>query len=350
MEKKAGDCDDFATLAADLLRERGYTTRLVVVYMHKDVHVVCYVAEVNGYLDYNRRKNGAPLIKCGAGLADVAASVASSFKTDWRSVSEFSFHSTHKFLRQHLVGGRPRAVFVVMNDRFAEARSLRQACRAGNDRLENFFPKVLPHFPHHLVGKIRPHIKHRHHHSHQIQPRIDAPLPNLLDDPVNHRDPLQRVILALQRYHQRLHRRESVQGQNAQRRRTIHDHVIEPTGLHNGPYRLPEPQQVVLRPGQLNVRPAKIHLAGNNLQIGKRRRLNLLRQQPLPENRAVCARALDLFQPQPAGRVGLGIEVQQQHPAAQLRQAGGQIHGGGGFAHASLLVGHGNDIGRHGAH
>jgi hypothetical protein len=100
LEKKAGDCDDFATLAADLLRERGYTTRLVVVYMHKDVHVVCYVAEVNGYLDYNRRKNGAPLIKCGAGLADVAASVASSFKTDWRSVSEFSFkNGTRNFLQ-----------------------------------------------------------------------------------------------------------------------------------------------------------------------------------------------------------------------------------------------------------
>ncbi len=99
LEKKAGDCDDFATLAADLLRERGYTTRLVVVYMPKDVHVVCYVAEVNGYLDYNRRKHSSPLIKCGAELTEVAKSVAASFKTDWRTVSEFDFRNgTRNFL------------------------------------------------------------------------------------------------------------------------------------------------------------------------------------------------------------------------------------------------------------
>jgi hypothetical protein len=93
LANRSGDCDDFATLAADLLREKGYSTRLVVVFMPHDVHVVCYVAEANSYLDYNRRKQPFPLVKCDADLAAIAASVAQSFKSSWRSVSEFTYHN-----------------------------------------------------------------------------------------------------------------------------------------------------------------------------------------------------------------------------------------------------------------
>ena len=90
---RAGDCDDFATLAADLLHEKGYSTRLVVVYMPNDIHVVCYVAETNSYLDYNRRKQASPLVKCNGELATIAANVALSFRSPWRSVAEFTFRN-----------------------------------------------------------------------------------------------------------------------------------------------------------------------------------------------------------------------------------------------------------------
>jgi hypothetical protein len=93
LAKHSGDCDDFATLAADLLREKGYSTRLVAVFMPHDVHVVCYVAETNSYLDYNRRKQASPLVKCDGDLAGVAASVAQSFRSPWRSASEFTFRN-----------------------------------------------------------------------------------------------------------------------------------------------------------------------------------------------------------------------------------------------------------------
>jgi hypothetical protein len=91
LANRCGDCDDFATLAADLLKEKGYSTRLVVVYMPNDVHVVCYVAETNSYLDYNRRKQASPLVKSTGELEDIAASVAHSFRSPWRSVAEFTF-------------------------------------------------------------------------------------------------------------------------------------------------------------------------------------------------------------------------------------------------------------------
>lgn len=91
LRRQAGDCDDFATLAADLLRQKGYTTRLVAVFMPGKVHVVCYVAELKCYLDYNRRKETEPLVKCDGTLASIGASVAASFHSDWRSVSEYTF-------------------------------------------------------------------------------------------------------------------------------------------------------------------------------------------------------------------------------------------------------------------
>ena len=91
LASRSGDCDDFATLAADLLREKGYSPRLVVVFMPHDVHVVCYVTETRSYLDFNRRKQPAPLVKCDGDLGAIAARVAQSFRSPWRSVSEFTF-------------------------------------------------------------------------------------------------------------------------------------------------------------------------------------------------------------------------------------------------------------------
>ncbi len=93
LASRSGDCDDFATLAADLLREKGYSTRLVAVYMPNEVHVVCYVAETNTYLDYNRRKQASPLVKCKGELAAIATSVARSFRSPWRSVAEVTFRN-----------------------------------------------------------------------------------------------------------------------------------------------------------------------------------------------------------------------------------------------------------------
>jgi hypothetical protein len=91
LRQESGDCDDFASLAADLLRQKGYTPRLVAVFMANEVHVVCYVAEIGGYLDYNRRKEPSPLVKCDAALDAIGASVAKSFHTNWVSASEYTF-------------------------------------------------------------------------------------------------------------------------------------------------------------------------------------------------------------------------------------------------------------------
>src|SRR5579884_1130924 len=45
LSSQTGDCDDFATLAAEVLHEKGYHTRLIAVFMPTQVHVVCAVEE-----------------------------------------------------------------------------------------------------------------------------------------------------------------------------------------------------------------------------------------------------------------------------------------------------------------
>src|SRR5688500_2415603 len=62
LASRDGDCDDYSTLAATVLRERGYTPRLIAVRMPGVTHVVCYVEETGAYLDYNNRAGANRLV------------------------------------------------------------------------------------------------------------------------------------------------------------------------------------------------------------------------------------------------------------------------------------------------
>ena len=50
--------------------------------------------------------------------------------------------------------------------------------------------------------------------------------------------------------------------------------------------------------------------------------------------------------PEARGGVALGVEVDDEDPVAQLGEGGAQVHGGRGLAHATLLVGDGDDPGQ----
>jgi hypothetical protein len=95
---ESGDCDDFATLAAMVLREKGYTPRLIAVRMPGLTHVVCYIAETGSYLDYNNRIYFNPLIKSKPDLAEIANKVAKSFDASWTTASEFNYTNQVKIL------------------------------------------------------------------------------------------------------------------------------------------------------------------------------------------------------------------------------------------------------------
>ena len=91
LERKRGDCADFAKLASEVLNRHGYTSKLVVVMMERQTHVVCYVKERHGYLDYNRRAAAQPVVRSAESLEDIAEKVADSFRAKWRMASEIRY-------------------------------------------------------------------------------------------------------------------------------------------------------------------------------------------------------------------------------------------------------------------
>jgi len=95
---KSGDCDDFATLAADILRRKGYTPHMITVRTKKVVHVVCYIEETKAYLDFEKRKHPNRLVGASHSLAEIAQKVAESFNAQWTSVSEFTYEAGVKRL------------------------------------------------------------------------------------------------------------------------------------------------------------------------------------------------------------------------------------------------------------
>jgi hypothetical protein len=91
LRRRRGDCDDFASLASQVFTERGWRTKLVVVMMEGQTHVVCYVEEAKGFLDYNRRAAPDPVVPSDGSLEDIAAKVATAFRSAWWMASEFAY-------------------------------------------------------------------------------------------------------------------------------------------------------------------------------------------------------------------------------------------------------------------
>lgn len=93
LQRKRGDCDDFASLASRLLADRGYKTKLIVVMLEQQTHVVCYVKEAHGFLDFNHRSDAHPIIKSDGSLEDIAQKVAGDFRSRWQMASEFRYEN-----------------------------------------------------------------------------------------------------------------------------------------------------------------------------------------------------------------------------------------------------------------
>jgi hypothetical protein len=91
LQRKRGDCADFAKLVSEVLSRHRYNSKLVVVMMERQTHVVCYVKERDGYLDYNLRAAAEPIVRSTEALEDIADKVADSFRSKWRMASEIRY-------------------------------------------------------------------------------------------------------------------------------------------------------------------------------------------------------------------------------------------------------------------
>ena len=93
LETRRGDCIDYAVMADYVLKQDGYSTRLIRVEMvGKNMgHAVCYVNQSTAYLDYNNRKYLFKLKHSGQRLREIATEVANSFDSNWTFASEFTY-------------------------------------------------------------------------------------------------------------------------------------------------------------------------------------------------------------------------------------------------------------------
>jgi hypothetical protein len=103
LASKSGDCDDYATLAADILGRNGYTTRLIAVRMKGETHVICYINETKSYLDYNCRKDEKKTVSSSKSITEIARKVSQSFGRDWIATYQFTFSAGVKRLVQSII-------------------------------------------------------------------------------------------------------------------------------------------------------------------------------------------------------------------------------------------------------
>lgn len=105
LHSQSGDCDDYATLAAEVLTRHGYTTRLIAVRMKGETHVVCYVKETQSYLDYNFRKEEKKTVSSDNSMTGIANKVAQSFQRDWIATYQFTYNPSEgvKRLVQNII-------------------------------------------------------------------------------------------------------------------------------------------------------------------------------------------------------------------------------------------------------
>lgn len=105
--------------------------------------------------------------------------------------------------------------------------------------------------------------------------------------------------------------------------------------------------EVTVQSRQFDVCAAQVQFAGDDLEPLESGRADARGERFLAEQGGVGTGAGDFLETQPAGGIGLRVQVQQEHPSAQGGQTGGEVDGGGRFADAAFLVGNCEDPGGH---
>src|SRR5882724_13548342 len=234
-----------------------------------------------------------------------------------------------------------------MDDRLAETRRFGQFRRARNHGFKNACAEQVADFADDFVGQFRAAIEHRHHDAENFQARIDARVAQLAENAVHHRDAFERVILALQWDENAVARGKGIERGNAQRRWAINQDNVKSSAVQNRFERLRDALQMIFHPRHFQIGGAQIHFTWNHRKIFVSRRFYFFEKISFAEQNTIRARAFDFFQTNAASRIRLRVEIEQQHALAKRSKACREIYGGGGFSHATFLVGDGDDFGWH---
>src|SRR5207302_429628 len=173
---------------------------------------------------FNRQINGAHAVET---IFQKLVSGKTPKNRELGTQHSLELQSLEQFLGEDFVGGSAGAVFVIIDDWFAEAWRLCQPSCARNYGVKYQVAEMLADFGHNLVRQIGTAIEHGHDDAKQLEAGIDARIAQLRKDARDHGDAFQGVVFALQRDQEELGGGESVQGQDAERGGAINHHDIE---------------------------------------------------------------------------------------------------------------------------
>lgn len=193
-----------------------------------------------------------------------------------------------------------------------------------------------PHLIRHLGRQPRPGVEHRQHHPEHLEPRVQRPRHQVQRSP-QLTQPLERVVLTLDRHDHRLRRGQAVDGEQAKRGRAVEEQVVVPRDrrLQAG-LQAALPRQLA---HQLHLGPCQVHSGGHHPQVFHRGFHSNLGHRPCVAQAIVdAAGEAGLIHTQAAGGIALWVQIHKQHASAGRREAGAQVDGGGGLADATLLI------------
>jgi hypothetical protein len=102
--------------------------------------------------------------------------------------------------------------------------------------------------------------------------------------------------------------------------------------------------EVILRAGDLHFGAGEVEIAGNQPEMIDSRGDDGVLHVLGAEQGAIDAVLIDRLEAKGTGRIGLRIEIDEQHTNAAGSQAGCEIHRGGRLRDAALLICHGDDL------
>ena len=199
---------------------------------------------------------------------------------------------------------------------------------------------MAPHLVGHLVGQLGPAVVHGEQDRRDPQRRVQVRL-HQLDVAEQLAEPLQRVVLALDRDQHLVRGHHRVHREQAQRRRAVHEHVVRRELLHR--VRLQRLLQAPLardHRDELDLRAGQVDRRGHAVQVGG---LGALRRgvgdADLTEEHLVHrGDAGAVVHAQRGARVPLRVEVDHEHLQPLQRQRGREVHRARRLADPALLV------------
>jgi len=172
---------------------------------------------------------------------------------------------------------------------------------------------------------------------------IEAALLDSLDQIENFSYSFECEIFALHGHKNLFGRDEGTGHQETDAGRAVENHEVKGRVMAEGVERFPDPEKWIGETCELDFRAGEVEFRSQNLEVGLSGGLEHIDGAGMAQENRIKTFSGDEFQPESAGGVGLGVEVDKENPATCFGCTGSKVDGCGGLPHASFLVYDGNN-------